>query len=104
MKVGLDEEGIAPAVVGGAIDDTAVYLPTEPVAAGDRQARLELRHTTGGQLGLLVYTSLERLVEACGDQQPWISVPLADLHTIAEQVEADVVLEDIALPDVERRD
>ncbi|WP_281290255.1 SAV_915 family protein [Saccharopolyspora dendranthemae] len=90
--------------MGEADDDTAVFLPAEPVAAGDRQARLELRHTTGGQLALLVYTSLERLVKACGDQQPWISVPVAELHSIAEQVEAEVVLEDIALPDVERRD
>jgi hypothetical protein len=98
----LDEQTVAPAVLG---DESAmvVYVPAERVSPGDQQVRLELRNTTSGELALLIYTSLARLVEGCGDRQPWISVPKSEVRTIAEQVGADVVLEDAALPDTERR-
>ncbi|MEV0701177.1 SAV_915 family protein [Saccharopolyspora sp. NPDC050389] len=98
----MDEQVISPSVLGGE-PESVVYVPTERVSPGAQRALLELRSTTGGELALLIYTSLERLVETCGDRQPWISVAKSEVQTLAEQAGASLVLEDFAaLPDTDR--
>ncbi|WP_009950386.1 SAV_915 family protein [Saccharopolyspora erythraea] len=59
---------------------------------------MELRQTTGGALALVLYTSLERLVECCGEHQPWMKVPTKELPAVVEQVGAQVIREDVPLP------
>ena len=81
-----------------------VFIPAQPTPNDDSQARLELRLTTEGALALVTYTTLERLVLACGERQPWIAVGGSDLLKVAEQTGAEIVLQDIELPGEERRD
>ncbi|GAA4854611.1 SAV_915 family protein [Saccharopolyspora rosea] len=83
-----------------------VYVPCEPITSVDpqqphQQVRVELRRTTDGALALLTYTSLERLVEGCGQQQAWISVPGNAVRKLAEDTEAEVILQDVPLPESE---
>ncbi len=100
-----------PAVLSAELGDEAgadelpltAFLPTEPVSVEDQEVRLELRYTTEGALALMTFTSLERLVASCGDQQPWIAVPGGELPMVAERAGAELVLEDFALPESERR-
>ncbi|MHA6802802.1 SAV_915 family protein [Salinifilum ghardaiensis] len=93
---------VAPAVLGE--QRVPVYVPSQPMAAEDHEAQLELRRTSEGALALVTYTSLERLVEGCGNQQAWISVPESELRQLAEQVDAQVILQDVPLPDEQHQD
>lgn len=47
-----------------------VYVPCECPPSGDGNITIDLRQTREGQLALLVYSALDRLVMCCGDQQP----------------------------------
>ncbi|MBQ6643973.1 MAG: hypothetical protein IJH84_23470 [Saccharopolyspora sp.] len=97
-----DGAAVAPAVLGD--EGAELFIPCARAAPHDQQVQLELRHTTENALALVTYTSLERLVEGCGDQQPWISVPSAEVQQLAEQVAAQVILQDVPLPDDQRQD
>ncbi|GAA2784914.1 SAV_915 family protein [Saccharopolyspora taberi] len=99
-----DPSGPVPEDLDDAFEDPPqAFVPCKPVKAGSAEATVELRRTTTGELALPTFTSLRRFVEGCGDRQPWIAVARADVQKIAEQVGAEVVLEDVALPDTERR-
>ncbi|GAA4851414.1 hypothetical protein GCM10025787_38330 [Saccharopolyspora rosea] len=74
-----------------------VFIPAR-ADVGNQQVQLELRYTTEGALALVLYTSLERLVECCGEQQAWVKVPASELATIVDQVGAQVIREDVPLP------
>lgn len=91
----------APAV---GIDGDSVFIPSEPMKPDDEQANVELRETTEGALALVSFTSLDRLVEGCGEHQAWISVPRAEVQRLAEQVGAQVILQDVPLPHEQRHD
>jgi hypothetical protein len=99
-----DNDGgvVAPAVLRG--EQVSVFVPSRPMTAEDHEAVLELRKTSEGALALVTYTSLERLVEGCGSQQAWISVPESELQHLAKQVDAQVILQDVPLPDEQRQD
>jgi len=97
-----DEEAVAPAVLGD--EHAELFLPTGRTVPADQEVQLELRYTTEGALALVTFTSLERLVEGCGDQQPWISVPGAEVEQLAAQVGAQVILQDVPLPEDQRQD
>ncbi|QGK68980.1 hypothetical protein GIY23_05015 [Allosaccharopolyspora coralli] len=92
-----EDHVVAPAVLGA--PQTEVFVPSERASTGDQQVRFELRYTSEGAFALLTYTSLERLVEGCGEAQPWVSVADTDVMTLAEQTGAQVVLQDVPLPD-----
>lgn len=100
---GYEDEGhvVAPAAWGEVGD---VFLPSQQAAPSDPQVQLDLRTTTEGALALVSFTSLERLVEGCGERQAWISVPETEVQRIAEQVGAQVILQDLPLPDEQRHD
>lgn len=53
----------------------------------------------GGQLALPVFTSRQALLEGCGPYQHWVSIPADRLEDVRQEVGADVVYRDHALPD-----
>lgn len=101
LQRGDSGDEIASAVTS---DSGAVFIPSEPMTPEDQQANLELRETTEGALALVSFTSLEQLVEGCGEQQAWISIPEAEVQQLAAQVGAQVILQDVPLPDQQRKD
>ncbi|MGI8309677.1 SAV_915 family protein [Saccharopolyspora hattusasensis] len=107
-----EHDDVAPSVIGAdyvaPLEDeeelpTTGYIPCERVNKGDSDVMLELRHTPDGQRALLVFTSLEHLVEGCGDGQTWVAVQREQIEDIKSRSDADVVVWDAALPIEERR-
>lgn len=92
---------IAPAALGveyeGQQAGDAAFVPSRRVRRGDAEATLELRRTEDGQLAMLAYSSLELLVDGCGEGQPWVAVPRERVAGLLSLSEADVVLWDVAL-------
>lgn len=63
-------------------DDELVYVPARPwPVEGQRQIALETRQTASGKHVGLVFSSVERLVEALGDCQPWVLMPVRTLRS-----------------------
>ncbi|GAA4861369.1 SAV_915 family protein [Saccharopolyspora cebuensis] len=101
-------ENVAPSVIDAPLEAAedelppTVYLPTNR-ASTDADVELELRDADDGNRALLVFTSLEQLVQGCGDGQPWVAVPGGHVDDIKARSGADVVLWDAALPVEDRR-
>lgn len=97
---------IAPAVLAAEYEGQqagdAVFVPSRRVRRGDAEATLELRRTEDGQLAMLAYSSLELLVDGCGEGQPWVAVPRERVAGLLSLSEADVVLWDVALSPEQR--
>jgi hypothetical protein len=73
-----------------------LYLPVlEHPEAGSVAAVHPLED---GRLGLLAYTALDRLADACGEDQPWMLVFTSELGRVKELQPFDVVAFDIAVP------
>lgn len=106
-----ERENVAPSVIGA--DYAAevngepaelVYVPCERVLRGDTEVTVELRRLEDGRTVVVAFTSLESLVENCGDLQPWASLPSDKVQEIQEHSGAEVVLWDVALPAEQRND
>ncbi|MGI8310326.1 SAV_915 family protein [Saccharopolyspora hattusasensis] len=79
-----DHGDVAPSVIGAGyvtpadeeedLPETA-YIPCQRVTKGATDVIVEMRDTTDGQRALLAFTSLQELVDSCGDGQPWVAVP-----------------------------
>lgn len=80
-----------------------VYVPCSPLTPGDEELSVDLRQTREGKLALLAYSALDRLVTCCGEQQPWVVLPTANLEKIREKTEFELILLDIDIPDEFRR-
>lgn len=80
-----------------------VYVPCSPRDPGDEELSVDLRRTREGKLALLVYSALDRLVTCCGEQQPWVVLPTADLEEIREKTDFELILLDIEIPEEFRR-
>ncbi len=80
-----------------------VYVPCEGPPAEDGNATVDLRQTRDGQLALLVYSALDRLVACCGDQQPWVVMPTSQLDTVGQHISFDMILLDVEIPSEFRR-
>lgn len=102
-----DHGDIAPSVISpehvAPLDDEedlpeTAYIPCAQVARGDTDVTVELRDTTDGHRALLTFTSLQQLVDGCGDGQPWVAVRGEQIEDIKVRSGADVVLWDAALP------
>ncbi|GAA3539827.1 hypothetical protein GCM10022222_24320 [Amycolatopsis ultiminotia] len=79
----------------------ALYLPTGPVGPttdGGTGASVELRHTPDGRVALVAFTALDRLVDCCGEHQPWIMVNTEHLPRIHQVNPYDVIVLDTELP------
>ncbi len=107
----MQERDAAPSVIGADYvaeinDEPAelVYVPCERVLRGDTEVTVELRRLQDGRTAVVAYTSLEALVENCGDLQPWASLPSDKVQEVQEHSGAEVVLWDVALPADQRND
>lgn len=45
-----------------------IYVPCLPLNSGNGKLSVDLRQTHKGELALLVYSALDRLVTCCGEQ------------------------------------
>ena len=80
----------------------ALYLPTGAAAAtasGDPGASIELRRTPDGRTALVAFTALDRLIECCGEHQPWILVNTEHLPKIHAAKPYDLIVLDSPLPE-----
>ncbi|GAA1975479.1 SAV_915 family protein [Amycolatopsis minnesotensis] len=76
-----------------------LYVPTaRPSARGDDTA-VELRRTDDGRTALLAYSALDRLVDCCGEGQPWVLLATENLPKIHERLAYDVIFLDTELPE-----
>ncbi|TKG64327.1 hypothetical protein FCN18_29000 [Prauserella endophytica] len=80
-----------------------MYVPcTQHVRNGNDDLTAELRQTRDGRTALLVYSALDRLVECCGEQQPWVVMPTVNLKKVDEATPFDLILLDIRIPEEHR--
>ena len=80
-----------------------VYVPCERPPAPDGELIVDLRRTRNGQVALLVYSALDRLVCYCGPRQPWVVMPTASLEHVNERAPFDMILLDMDIPEEHRR-
>lgn len=80
------------------------YVPCADRVGRNEDVPAELRELADGQVVLLAYSSLEALVECCGEAQPWALVSVAALDEVLEGTAASMVLWDQALPPEQRQD
>ncbi len=88
-----------------------VYVPCERVPDGDSDLHdgseqglvVDTRQTKEGKTALLVYSALDRLVDCCGEHQPWIVMPTRNLDKVDKAVGLDMILLDINIPEDKRR-
>ncbi len=80
----------------------ALYLPTGPAApesADTASANIELRRTPDGRTALVAFTALDRLIDCCGEHQPWILVNTEHLPKIHAATPYDLIVLDSPLPE-----
>ncbi|WP_156096606.1 SAV_915 family protein [Amycolatopsis jejuensis] len=79
----------------------ALYLPTGatgPTTDGGTGANVELRRTPDGRTALVAFTALDRLVDCCGENQPWILINTEHLPRIHQARPYDVIVLDSEIP------
>ncbi|MFN2496060.1 MAG: SAV_915 family protein [Pseudonocardiaceae bacterium] len=96
-----------PAVPNGELDPglpPMVYLPSQRLVPGTDEAQLELRRLVDGRLAAVAYTTRERLVQGCGESQPWVLLPTQVLEECRERLGIEAVVLDAELPPELRHD
>lgn len=79
-----------------------VYVPCIEQTESASDARVRLRVTRDGRSALLVYSALDRLHTCFGPDEPWLVLPIAQLHSLWEAAPFDLNLLDVVVPDHER--
>ena len=80
-----------------------VLVPAHPVVSGEAvDVGFETRLLSSGQPALMAFTTLDKLVQALGDQQPWIAVPAARIVGAARTAGFPLVLDPIVDPGAPR--
>lgn len=80
-----------------------LYVPCAEAVADPAQARIEYRTTLDGREVVLAFTALDRLVQGCGDGQPWILLPTARFADLRRTRPYDLVLVDAEMPEELKR-
>ncbi|SFT96763.1 SseB protein N-terminal domain-containing protein [Actinopolyspora lacussalsi subsp. righensis] len=80
-----------------------VYVPCEAASPNNGELSVDLRRTRDGRTALLVYSSNERLVRCCGEQQPWVAVHTEKLDELDRSIHFDLILLDVEIPQEFRR-
>lgn len=75
-----------------------LFVPARQALGPGEQIYAELRRLTDGRLALLAYTSLPALVDACGEQQSWVSFPADWLPRMAQDCRSETVVLNLPLP------
>jgi len=78
-----------------------VYVPVESVPEGE-EVDIIFRRTRDGEIALVLYTALDRLVDCCGPHQPWVLLPTEKLEDVAQVQPFDLVFLDLEMPEEER--
>ena len=64
-------------------DTHVVYVPAHPITArGRRDVGFEIRELESGEKAAVAFTSLPGLIEALGNSQPWLAMPMARLRDL----------------------
>jgi hypothetical protein len=90
----MDRRGQVPPVL---------YVPCASEEVDEDGPSLDMRRTRDGRTALLVYTALDRLVDCCGELQPWVLVETGKLDAINDAQPYDVIYMDMRIPESERR-
>lgn len=101
MRLGGD--GKTTTLRGEVIVPPALYLPLVPDPDGGGQL-VVVQTLADGRRGLLAYTALDRLADACGHEQPWMLVMTSELDRVRQAQPFDVVAFDISVPAQHRRE
>ncbi|MQA11082.1 MAG: hypothetical protein GEU98_21500 [Pseudonocardiaceae bacterium] len=81
-----------------------VYVPCTSAEPTDGELTLEMRQLADGRLALPVYSALDRLVNCCGEGQPWAAVPTNRLDEASASAPFDVIVLDLEIPEELRND
>lgn len=73
-----------------------LYLPVRELPDGGLVA--QVHETTDRRQAILVFTALDRLLDACGRNQPWKLIETSALDVIQETQPFDIVAFDPELP------
>ncbi|WP_051166080.1 SAV_915 family protein [Amycolatopsis orientalis] len=89
------------------LDDVRERLPDlvfvlVTLGTGEQPGELEVRRTTRNEFAVAAYSSLDRLVEACGSGQPWARVTRDRLLEVCRELGIGVVVFDAVLDLVPR--
>ena len=87
------------AVVGDEVEAVVppvLYLPVRELPDGGLAA--EVHETTGRRRAIFVFTALDRLLEACGRDQPWKLIETTALDVIQQTQPFDIVAFDPEVP------
>jgi hypothetical protein len=88
-----DEMGEAQA--GGGLPEIVIAPARQDVRPGhDGDVIFEVREISDGGRALPVFTSVERLVQTLGPDQPWVALPLRNIQAIMGGAGVDRVLID----------
>ncbi len=52
-----------------------------------------------GRVALLAYTALDRLIDACGEEQPWMLATTESLQSLHAEKPFDLRLLDVTVPE-----
>lgn len=74
------------------------FVASQRLGRGDAEATLELRGTEDGLLAVMAYSSMDHLVDGCGEAQPWVAVPRDKVDDLVHLTGGDIVLWDVPLP------
>lgn len=84
----------------GALPPEVVYVPCAPVEPGAAEVQVVLRTLPAADGAstpvLAAYSSIEELVRACGDAQPWVAMRSAGVEELLESLGAQAALLDVA--------
>lgn len=73
-----------------------VYVPTMRAdGIADDGDRIQLHRLPDGRVAMVVYTALDRLQDALGDDQTWALLTLAQVAAARKLVRYDVILTDV---------
>jgi hypothetical protein len=92
----------APSRDRGETSPPVIYLPVHLDEEGQVKD-VRLIQLADGRVALLAYTALDRLVDACGDAQPWTLVESSKVLPAGDGQPYDVRFLDVSLPDELRR-
>lgn len=86
----------------GLTSPPVLYLPVHLDEEG-QVSEVRLIELADGRVALLAYTALDRLVDGCGDAQPWALVDSSKVLPAGDGQPYDVRFLDVSLPDELRR-
>ena len=74
-----------------------LYVPVRDYLPGAGEVPIDFRSLPDGRTALVAYTALDRLVAACGAEQPWVVLPTDRLSEVDQHSPYEVMLLDVAI-------